>query len=46
MYSVSEKVWFTINGPSEMLFFNFCVFPLSRFQMAIVKNLIIDFKGS
>ena len=46
IYSLCEKVWFTINGPSKMLFFNFCLFPLSKFQMAIVKNLIMDFEGS
>ena len=33
------KVWFTINGPSKMLFFNFCLFIFSKFQMTIVKNL-------
>ena len=44
-YSVCGKVWFTINGPSKMLFFNFCLFPFSKFQMTIVKNLIMDFEG-
>ena len=29
-----------------LLFFNFCLFPLSKFQMTIVKNLIMDFEGS
>ena len=27
-----------------MLFFNFCLFLFSKFQMAIVKNLIMDFE--
>ena len=45
-YSVFEKVWFTINGQSKMLFFNFCFFPLPKFQMTIVKNLIMNFEGS
>ena len=39
-------VWFTINGPSKIEFFNFCFFFLSKFQMTIVKNLIMDFEGS
>ena len=30
--SVYEKVWFTINGPSKTVFFNF--FPLSFFQIS------------
>ena len=34
------------NGPSNMLFFNFSLFPFSRFQTATVKNLIMDFKCS
>ena len=29
-----------------MLFFNFCLFPFSKFQMTIVKNLIMDFECS
>ena len=41
-----EKVWFTINVPSKMVFFNFCFFHLPKFQMTIVKNLIMDFEGS
>ena len=32
------------NGPSSMLFFNFCLFPFSKFQMTIVKNLLMDFE--
>ena len=40
-----EKVWFTINGPSKMYFFNFCLFPFSTFEMTFVKNLIMDFEG-
>ena len=35
-----EKVWFTINGLSKMLFLNFCLFHFSKFQMTIVKNLM------
>ena len=38
--SVCEKVWFTISGLSKMQFFNFCLFHFSKFQVAIVKNLI------
>ena len=38
-YSVFEKLWFTINGQSKMLFFNFCFFLLPKFQMTIVNNL-------
>ena len=45
LYSVCEKVWFMINGPLKILFFNFFLFSSSRFQMAIVKNLIMDFNG-
>ena len=45
MNSVCEKVWFMINGPSEMLFFNYCFFPLYKFQMTIVSNLIMDLEG-
>ena len=45
-YSVCGKVWFTINGPQIMLFFNVCFFPLLKFQMTIAKNLIMDFEGS
>ena len=44
-YSVCGKVWFTINGPSKMLFFNFCLFLFSKFQMTIVKIFIMDFEG-
>ena len=44
--SVYVKVWFTINGPSNMLFLNFYLFPFSKFQMTLVKNLIMDFEGS
>ena len=29
-----------------MLFFIFCLFPLSKFQMTIVKNLKMEFEGS
>ena len=29
-----------------MVIFNFCFFPLPKFQMTIVKYLIIDFEGS
>ena len=35
-----------INGPSNMLFFNCCLFPFSKFQITIVKNLVKDFEGS
>ena len=35
--SVYEKIWFTINGPSKMVFFNFCHFHFSKFQISIVK---------
>ena len=49
---VSEKGWFTINRLSKMLFL-FCLFPFSKFQMAIVRNLtekpsffVMDFEGS
>ena len=45
-YSVCEKVWFTINGPPNMVFFNFGFFPLPKCQVTIVKNLIMDFEGS
>ena len=31
-YSVCEKGWFTINGPSKILFFTFCLFPLPKFD--------------
>ena len=35
-----EKVWFTINGLlSKMLFFYFCLFHFSKFQVTIVKDL-------
>ena len=34
------KVWFTINGPSKMPFFNVCLFCFSKFQMNIVKNFM------
>ena len=51
--SVCEKVWFTINEPSKMLFFNLWLFHFSKFKMTIVKNLmekpsffIMDFEGS
>ena len=51
--SVCEKVWFTINGLSKMLFYNFCFFHFSKFQMTIVKNFMekpsffkMDFEGS
>ena len=44
--SVCEKTWFKTNGPSKVLFYNFCLFSLSRFQTTIVKNLIMDFNGS
>ena len=43
--SVYEKVWFTINGPSKMLLFNFLLFRFSKFQMAIQKSrrrLVLD----
>ena len=29
-----------------MVFLNCCFFPLPRFQMTIVKNLMMDFEGS
>ena len=32
--------WFTTNGMSKMLIFNFCLFHFSKFQMTIVKNLM------
>ena len=38
--SAYEKIWFTINGLSKILFFNFCLFDFSKFQMNIVKNLM------
>ena len=45
-YSVCEKVCFTIeNGQSKILFFNFGLFSLSKFQMTIAKNLIKVFEG-
>ena len=51
--SACEKVWFTINGLSKMLFFNFCFFHFPKLQMTIAKNLmeklcafIMDFEGS
>ena len=44
--SVCEKVCFTIKEPSKMLFLNSSLFPFSKFQMTIVKNLIMDFEGS
>ena len=37
--SVCEKVWFTINGLSKMLFLIFA-FHFSKFQMTIVKDLM------
>ena len=37
---VCEKVWFTINGLPKMLFFNFCLFHFSKFQMTIVKSFM------
>ena len=42
------KIWFVnkIFRPSKMVFFNFCFFPLPKFQMTIIKNLIMDFEGS
>ena len=50
---ICEKVWFTINALSKMLFFNFYVFNFFKFQMTIVKNLmgkwsffIMDVEGS
>ena len=46
IYSVCEKVWFMINGPSKMHFVNFWLFALSKFEMAIVKNLIMYFESS
>ena len=45
-YSVCEKVWFTINEPSKMVFCNFCLFPLPKFQMTIVKNFMMYFEDS
>ena len=44
--AVSEKVWFRINGLSKMLLFNFCPFYFPKFQMTIVKNIIMNFEGS
>ena len=51
--SACEKAWFAINGLSKMLFYNFGFFHFSKFQMAILKNLMelpsffkMDFKGS
>ena len=60
-----SKIWFAnnkfsllkslvyINMPSKMLFWNFCIFYFSKFQMTIVKNLmekpsvfIMDFEDS
>ena len=42
-----------INGPSKMLFLNFCLFHFFIFQITIVKNFmrkpsfyILDFEGS
>ena len=35
-----EKKLFTINRLSKMLFFIFCLFHVSKFQMTVVKNLI------
>ena len=43
---VCEKVGFTIKGQSKMLFLHFCLFPFSKFQITIVKNLMADFEGS
>ena len=37
---VCEKVWFAVNRPSKVLFFNFCLFHFSKFQVTIVKNLM------
>ena len=49
----AKKFWFTINGPSKMLFFNFCLFDFSKFQITIFRNLmerpssiIMDFENS
>ena len=44
--SVCKNVWLTINDPPKMLFLNFLLFPFSRFQMTIAKNLIPNFEGS
>ena len=33
-----EKVWFTINGSLKILFFNFCLFRFSKFQMTNIMN--------
>ena len=38
-----QKAHRSQNGPSNMLFFNFCLLPFSKFQMTIVKNFIMDF---
>ena len=35
-----ENVWFTINGSLKMLFFDFCLFHFSKFQITIVKNYL------
>ena len=43
-YSFCESDWFTINGPSKMLFFTFCLFPLPTFLKTFVKNLLMDFE--
>ena len=44
--SVYEKIWFTTNGPSEKLFFDFCLFDFSKFQITIFYNGFRRFLGS
>ena len=42
---VCEKVWFTINGSSKMIFFNFCLFSFSKFQMTFCHKPYNGFRG-
>ena len=37
---VYQNVWFTINGLSKTLFFNFCLFHFSEFQITIDKTFL------
>ena len=38
--SVQEKLLFTINGQSNILFFNFFLFYFCKFQMTVAKKLM------
>ena len=45
IFSLWKRLVFAIKGPSKLLFFTFCLFPLPKFLKTFVKNLITDFEG-